>query len=190
MKNDLRWSLVTLRLAWWLVLTLWLVCLRWGLVFLGRGLVLLGRGLISFRRRLIALRCGLVALWWWMISLLGVIPLCLGVIALGRSHRVTLVWRWMLHLVRCRLITTGNYRALQQEIREVKQGSLAYQVVNSNLRSMLQSKADVPMPVFKKFDGIGVDGRNLMRFMFAQIPSDFSFPLPNWSHMIFVIFVQ
>ena len=42
--------------------------------------------------------------------------------------------------------------------------------------------AGVPLPDFKEFDGIGVDGRNRMRFMFARIPSDFSFQLPERSH--------
>ena len=51
-------------------------------------------------------------------------------------------------------------------------------------------KAGVLLPDFKEFDGIGVDEHNRMRFMFAQIPSDFSFPLPNQSDAIFVIFVS
>ena len=38
-------------------------------------------------------------------------------------------------------------------------------------------KACISLPDFKEFDGIGVDERNRMRFMFAQIPSDFLFPL-------------
>ena len=46
-----------------------------------------------------------------------------------------------------------------------------------NLR--LHCKAGVPLPYFKEFDGIGVDERNRMRFIFAQIPSNFSFPLPD-----------
>ena len=41
------------------------------------------------------------------------------------------------------------------------------------------SKAAVSLPDFKEFDGIGVDECNRMRFMFAQIPSDFSLPLPD-----------
>ena len=40
-------------------------------------------------------------------------------------------------------------------------------------------KVGIALPNLREFDGIGVDGRNLMRFMFAQIPSDFSFPLPD-----------
>ena len=48
----------------------------------------------------------------------------------------------------------------------------------------LKYKAGVPLPDFKEFDGIGVDGRNLMQFMFAQIPSDFLFPLPNRLHRV------
>ena len=37
-------------------------------------------------------------------------------------------------------------------------------------------KAGVSLTDFKEFDGIGVDERNRMRFMFAQIPSDFFVP--------------
>ena len=51
------------------------------------------------------------------------------------------------------------------------------------------SKAGVPLPDFKEFDGIGVDEHNRMRFMFAQILSDFSFPLPCRSDTIFVLFI-
>ena len=51
------------------------------------------------------------------------------------------------------------------------------------------TKAGVSLHDFKEFDGIGVGGRNLMRFVIAQIPSDFSFPLPDRSHTIFVIFI-
>ena len=50
-------------------------------------------------------------------------------------------------------------------------------------------KAGVSLPDFKEFDGIGVDERNRMRFMFAQIPSDFSLPLPDQSDTIFVVFI-
>ena len=50
-------------------------------------------------------------------------------------------------------------------------------------------KAGVSLPDFKEFDGIGVDGHNRMQFMFAQIPSDFLFPLPDRSDTIFVIFI-
>ena len=52
--------------------------------------------------------------------------------------------------------------------------SLNYLVVDGTLNT---TKAGVPLPDFTEFGGIGVDGRNLMRFMFAQIPSDFTFPL-------------
>ena len=45
------------------------------------------------------------------------------------------------------------------------------------------------MPDFKEFDGIDVDERSQMRCMFAQIPSDFSFPLPYRSDTIFVMFI-
>ena len=51
-------------------------------------------------------------------------------------------------------------------------------------------KAGVPVLDFKEFDGIGVDGRNLMGFMFVRFHPIFLFPLPNRSHMIFVIFIQ
>ena len=47
--------------------------------------------------------------------------------------------------------------------------------------------AGVPLLDFKEFDAIDADGRNRMQFMFAQIPSDFVFPMPNWSHTVFVI---
>ena len=50
-------------------------------------------------------------------------------------------------------------------------------------------KAGVPLPDIKGCDVIAVEGRNLMRFMFAHILSHFLFPLPDRSHMIFVIFV-
>ena len=50
-------------------------------------------------------------------------------------------------------------------------------------------KAGVSLPDFEEFDGIGVDERNRMRFMFAQIPSDFSFPLLDRSDTIFVVFI-
>ena len=53
----------------------------------------------------------------------------------------------------------------------------------------VQPKTDVPLPDFKEFDGIGVDEHNRMRFMFAQIPSDFSFPLPDRSDTIFVMII-
>ena len=46
-------------------------------------------------------------------------------------------------------------------------------------KSPFYSKASVPLPDFKEFDGIGGDERNRMRLMFAQIPFDFSFPLPD-----------
>ena len=49
--------------------------------------------------------------------------------------------------------------------------------------------AGVPLPDFKEFDGIGVDDRNRMRFMFTQNPSNFSLPLPDRSDTIFVMFV-
>ena len=50
-------------------------------------------------------------------------------------------------------------------------------------------KAGVSLPDFKEFDGIGVDERDRMRFMLAQIPSNFSFPLPDRSDTIFVVFI-
>ena len=40
-----------------------------------------------------------------------------------------------------------------------------------------------------EFDRMGFDEDNLILFIFAQIPSDFSIPLPDWSHLIFVMFV-
>ena len=43
-------------------------------------------------------------------------------------------------------------------------------------------------PDFRKFDGIGVDGRNLIPFIFSKIPSDFSFPLPVTSHWILLYY--
>ena len=51
------------------------------------------------------------------------------------------------------------------------------------------NKAGVSLPDFKEFDGIGVDECNQMRSMFAQIPSDFSFLLPDRSDTIFVVFI-
>ena len=50
-------------------------------------------------------------------------------------------------------------------------------------------KAGVPLPDFNEFDDIGVDERNRMQFMLAQIQSEFSFPLPDWSDMIFAEFI-
>ena len=40
-------------------------------------------------------------------------------------------------------------------------------------------KAGIPLPDSKEYDGIAVDEQNLMQFMFSQIPSDFSFQLPD-----------
>ena len=41
----------------------------------------------------------------------------------------------------------------------------------------MRNKASFQLPDFKVFDGLGVDGLNLIRFMFAQIPFDFLFPM-------------
>ena len=58
-----------------------------------------------------------------------------------------------------------------------------------NDRPTQSRNAGVPLPDFKESDGIGVDERNRVRFMFAQIPSDFSFPLPVRSDTNFVMFI-
>ena len=61
---------------------------------------------------------------------------------------------------------------------------------NMNMcQPQLGCKAGLPLPDFTECDGIGVDERNLMRFMFAQIPSHFSFPLPDRAHTIFAMFL-
>ena len=62
-------------------------------------------------------------------------------------------------------------------------------ILTSNSEVIPDSKAGVPLPGLKEFDDIDVDKRNRMRFMFAQISSDFSFPLPDRSDTIFVMFV-
>ena len=48
--------------------------------------------------------------------------------------------------------------------------------------------AGVPLPDFKEFDDFGVDGRNLIHFMFAQIPSDFSFHPTD--HIRFLLYLS
>ena len=53
----------------------------------------------------------------------------------------------------------------------------------------LAFKAGVPLPDFKGFDGICVDEGNRMRFIFAQIPTDFSSPPPDRLDTIFLMFV-
>ena len=47
--------------------------------------------------------------------------------------------------------------------------------------NLSKHKAAVSLLDFKECDVIGVEWRHLMRLLFAQIPSDFSFPLPDRS---------
>ena len=50
---------------------------------------------------------------------------------------------------------------------------------------LIRPSTHTPLPDFNEVHEIGADKRYLIRFMFAQIPPDFSFPLPDRSHTIF-----